>query len=224
MKKINIYLILIFCVSLMFSCQEDDIMEYSGMQALNMVQEEGDGTMLISGSEESKIIKIKISVMGVPSLNDRTIEMSLGENNTAVLGTTCEIPMNINLKGGTLDTIVECKVFREGLSEDAKLLDLIFKDNKDFVTGVYKNIQIKMMFGYPTSWVDDTWMAPYILGKCTQAKYKFVFEQLGTVDLNPYAGAWGSGYRDLANKWNAILDKEPRLDDDGTNMRFGMGF
>ena len=51
-----------------------------------------------------------------------------------------------------------------------------------------------------------------------------VFEQLGTVDLGPYQGNFGMGYMNLASKFNEILEKDPRLDDDGQVMRFGNGY
>ena len=81
------------------------------------------------------------------------------------------------------------------------------------------------MIGFPASWQDPTgWAAAYYLGECTQAKYAFVFEQIGTLDLTDYQGSWGSGYADLANQLNEILKTDPRLDDDGSTMRFGFGY
>ena len=95
----------------------------------------------------------------------------------------------------------------------------------DFAGGVYDEVLVKMMIGFPTAWVDPSgWAADYWLGKCTQAKYAFVFEQLGTVDLGPYQGNFGMGYMNLASKFNEILEKDPRLDDDGQVMRFGNGY
>lgn len=35
---------------------------------------------------------------------------------------------------------------------------------------------------------------------------------------------FGMGYMNLASKFNEILEKDPRLDDDGQVMRFGNGY
>lgn len=51
-----------------------------------------------------------------------------------------------------------------------------------------------------------------------------MYEQLGTLDLGPYQGSWGSGYKDLADKFNKILEENPRLDDNGKVMKFGPGY
>lgn len=42
--------------------------------------------------------------------------------------------------------------------------------------------------------------------------------------LGPYQGSFGSGYMDLMNKFNKILETDPRLDDDGKVMKFGPGY
>ena len=90
---------------------------------------------------------------------------------------------------------------------------------------MYYSLLVKLMLGYPTKWIDPSgWAAEYWLGKCTQAKYAFVFEQLGTLDLGPYQGSFGSCYMDLMNKFNKILETDPRLDDDGKVMKFGPGY
>lgn len=39
-----------------------------------------------------------------------------------------------------------------------------------------------------------------------------------------YQGNFGMGYMNLASKFNEILEKDPRLDDDGQVMRFGNGY
>ena len=105
------------------------------------------------------------------------------------------------------------------------MFDLVIGADCDFVGGVYDECLVKLMIGFPASWRDPTgWAAAYYLGECTQAKYAFVYEQIGTLDLTDYQGSWGMGYADLANQLNEVLKTDPRLDDDGTTMRFGPGY
>ena len=133
--------------------------------------------------------------------------------------------MEVKIEAGRLDTTINCKVYRQGLSEEPLYFDLLIDPSGDFVGGVSDELLLKMMIGFPAQWIDPTgWAASYYLGNCTQAKYKFVFEQLGTLDLSAYQGSWGMGYAELANKWNKILEENPRLDDDGKVMRFGYGY
>ena len=166
-----------------------------------------------------------MAVQGGLSDKNRVFKFTFGKEHTAVAGTNFELPMEVTLEAGRLDTVIQCKVFREGLTTDPLMFDLVVDPTGDFSGGVYDEVLVKMMIGFPTKWVDPSgWAADYWFGKCTQAKYAFVFEQLGTVDLGPYQGSFGSGYMDLANKFNEILEKDPRLDDDGQIMRFGNGY
>lgn len=208
------------------ACQEDEIDFYTGPIAINMTLNDGDGTFVKGESDQEKVFKIKLRVQGDIS-NDRVLKFAFGEQHTAVAGTNFELPMSVGIEAGRQDTVIECKVYRTGLTEKPLFFDLIVDSSSDFVGGVNGELIVKLMIGFPTQWIDPTgWAAGYYLGKCTQAKYQFVFEQLGTLDLSDYQGAWGSGYRDLANKLNSILREQnpPLLDDDGSVMKFGPGY
>ena len=106
------------------------------------------------------------------------------------------------------------------------MCDLVIAEGGDFVGGVYDELLVKLMIGFPTQWVDNTgWAAGYALGKCTQAKYAFVFEQLELLIyqiMRELMDIWG--YMELANRLNSILADNPRLDDDGKTMKFGTGY
>ena len=208
------------------ACQEDEIDFYTGPVAINMAINEGDGTFVQGESDQEKVFKIKLSVQGDIS-KDRVLQLAFGEQHTAVAGTNFDLPMSVNIEAGRQDTIIECKVYRTGLTKEPLFFDLVVDPTGDFVGGVDDELVVKLMIGFPTQWQDPTgWAAEYYLGECTQAKYQFVFEQLGTLDLTEYQGSWGSGYIALADKLNKILQEQnpPLLDDDGSVMKFGNGY
>lgn len=209
----------------MMSCREDGIDVYSGIRAVNIKLVNGDGTFVENETITEKTFDIKLSVQTNISDKNRVIKFKYGEAHTAAEGIHFNLPKEVNLEAGRLDTIIQCTVYKTGLTYEVLVFDLEIAPNEDFDGGgVYEKLQVKMMLGYPTKWVDPTgWAAQFYLGKCTQAKYKFVYEQLGTLDLGAYQGAYGSGYKDLANKLNTILADHPLPDDDGTLMRFGSG-
>lgn len=225
MKKILITSILgIFLLGMFTACQEDEIDFYNGPSALNMTLS-GDGTFVNIETNPEKTFQIKLAVQGENAETDRVIKFAFGKEHTAVAGTNFELPMEITLEPGRLDTVIDCKVYRAGLKEEPLIFDLVINPQGDFVGGVYDELFVKLMIGFPTQWIDPTgWAAGYYLGKCTQAKYKFVFEQLGTLDLSDYQGSWGAGYADLANRLNKALEENPRTDDDGKVMKFGNGY
>ena len=202
MKRILITSILGFLFSGLFmSCQEDEIKFYTGPVAINMTVD-GDGTFVSNETNEEKTFKIEFAVQGEVSDRDRVLKLAFGKGHTAVAGTNFDMPMEVIIEAGRLDTIIECKAYREGLTMEPLMFDLVVDPRID-----------------PSGWAAEYW-----LGKCTQAKYAFVFEQLGTLDLGPYQGSFGSGYMDLMNKFNKILETDPRLDDDGKVMKFGPGY
>ncbi len=226
MKKSINFLEIILAV-LLVACQEDQVGFYAGPTAVNMTIR-GDGTFVKGETDEEKVFEIKLAVQGEISEQDRVLKFAFGKEQTAVPGVNFELPMEVIIEAGRLDTVIECKVYRAGLTEEALMFDLIPDPTGDFVGGVNGELLVKMMIGFPTTWKDPTgWAADYCLGKCTQAKYAFVFEQLGTLDLAAYQGAYGiDGYGELAKKLNAVLEAEPepRLDDNGKIMKFGNGY
>ena len=224
MEKKLIYLCLLGMLSFLAACSEDEIDFYTGPTAINL-SVSGDGTFVKGETDEEKVFQIGLAVQGEVSDRDRIVRFDFGDEHTAEAGVNFEMPMEVVIEAGRLDTIIDCKVFRDGLSEEALIFDLIIGADCDFVGGVYDELQMKLMIGFPASWQDPTGSAAaYYLGECTQAKYAFVFEQIGTLDLTDYQGSWGSGYADLANQLNEILKTDPRLDDDGSTMRFGFGY
>lgn len=218
LKYLSIFMIIFV------SCSEDEIDFYTGPAAINLTVS-GDAVFVKGESDQEKTFQIGLAVQGEVSDRDRIVRFAFGEEHSAVLGTNFEMPMEITIKAGCLDTVVDCKVFRAGLTETPLMFDLVIDGQGDFIGGVYDELLLKMMVGFPASWKDPTgWAADYYLGECTQAKYAFVYEQLGTLDLADYQGQWGMGYADLAKQFNDILASNPRLDDDGETMRFGYGY
>lgn len=210
------------------SCQEDSIPEYSGPTVVNMQsnnESEFDVTFLEMDAITDKTFKIDISVQGEFSEQERVLKLKLGEKQTAVIGKNFDMPMEVVFEPGRLDTSIICTVYKEGLDYDGFYLDLQVEPNEDFEGGgVYGKILATFKYGFPKSWyasAGQIYMAEYILGKCTQAKYQFVYEVIGTIDLVEYADTpFASGLGTLKAELNALLEENPRIDDDGSNMVF----
>lgn len=199
------------------SCQKDNIDFYNGPDAINITAN-GDGAFVKTETNQEKTFSIILNLQGNLSSRNRVVEFETGAENTAKIGENVEMPMEVVLEAGRLDTIIECKVFRSGLSSDPLILDLRVKNGVDFEGGTKSGVQVKLLIGYPTSWIHtQSWLPEYYFGKCTQEKYKFVEEQLGVLDLSAY-GMWDIYY--MAADFNAILDENPRYNEDGTPMRF----
>ena len=116
MKNIGITILLGMCLMSVFvACQEDEIDFYTGPVAINMTIE-GDGTFVKGEEDEEKVFNIKLALQGDISKN-RVLKLAFGEEHTAVAGTNFELPMTINIEAGRMDTLIECKVFRAGLTE-----------------------------------------------------------------------------------------------------------
>lgn len=219
----HIYMIRMFLgmtLLFMLSCSEDEVKYYFGPAAVNITLDEGDGVFVEDEAISEKTFSVRFHVQTEISDKDRVIKLGYGDAHTAVAGVNFEMPGEIVMEAGRLDTVVPCKVFKAGLTYEPLVIDFRILPNEDFECGgVYDKLQVKMMLGFPTQWRDPTgWAADWALGKCTQAKYKFVYEQLGTLDLSAYAGDY---YQSLARKLNEELKKNPRLDDDGSPMKFG---
>ncbi|MEG1949806.1 MAG: hypothetical protein RR137_05485 [Odoribacter sp.] len=222
----------LFCLFLILlsSCQEDNIASYSGPVAVNMSSNgsrEFGMTFVESGDILESTFDIVLSVQGEVSYQDRVVKFVFGDKQTAVSGTNFEMPGEALIPAGELTDTITCKVFKAGLTYDPLLIDLQIAPNVNFECGgVYGQILVKVMLGYPTEWYaseGDIFWADYLLGKCTQARYKFVSATIGTIDLKEYAlKPWGAGFTQLAKELNALLEKNPLLDDDGSNMKFGM--
>lgn len=215
--------------ALLFSCSEDEVQKYTGPVSVN-IQSNNESELAIAFLEHDnatlvKTFKIDISVQGPVSDQDRVVKFSLGTGQTAVEGTNYKMPMEAVIEAGKLDTNIICEVYKEGLSYDALFLDLGIAPNEDFAGGgVYSRLSVKLKFGYPEQWYasegDSFW--GMLLGKCTEAKYQFVYETIGTIDLKDYAKeGWGAGFVRLRDQLNALLEKDPRIDDDGSVMKFG---
>lgn len=222
MKRILITLLGLFFAGMFISCQEDKTGFYTGPTAINL-SAIGDGVFIKGGEDAEKTFQVVLAVQGEVADYDRVAKFAFGDEHTAVEGTNFELQKEVIIKAGTLSDTIDCKVFRTGLNDDPLMFDLTFDSTGDFVGGVNGHLLIKMMLGFPTQWIDPTgWAAGYAFGECTQAKYAFVFEQLGTLDLTGYEGAWGYlGFLELATQWNEILAANPRPDDDGSDMFFG---
>ena len=117
MKRILITSILGFLFSGLFmSCQEDEIKFYTGPVAINMTVD-GDGTFVSNETNEEKTFKIEFAVQGEVSDRDRVLKLAFGKGHTAVAGTNFDMPMEVIIEAGRLDTIIECKAYREGYTK-----------------------------------------------------------------------------------------------------------
>ena len=119
---------------LLTACSEDEIDFYTGPAAVNITID-GDGTFVQGGIDLEKTFDIQLAVQGEHSDKDRVLKFAFGKEHTAVAGTNFELPMEVTLEAGRLDTVIQCKVFREGLTTEPLMFDLMIDPTGDFAGG-----------------------------------------------------------------------------------------
>lgn len=222
------------------ACQEDEIEKYSGPDAVNLLISGRDSAefsfLTADPTMEEYVFNVDVNIQTVIADYDRTVIIGVGERTTGVLGTNFEVADQVVIPAGETSVVLPVKVFKQGLVdiEGGLVADIVVKNSDDFIGGVHDKIKLAFSGDYPKSWYASSGPAEsiqYQLGNCTKAKYQFVFEHLGTIDLAAYA-SWSNYGPILALKseLNAKLDRIAaanggvRLkDDDGSDMIFQFG-
>lgn len=217
-----------------FSCSEDEVATYSGPEAVNILingKDSAEMSFLSLDPDVSEyIFNVEVSLQTELANRDRTVKFGLGPNTTAKDNENFVMVNSLTIAKGEVSAILPIKVFKAGLSdiEGGIVAEILILPSDDFVPGVYPKMKLTFAGDYPKTWQttkgNDFWLG-YNLGRCTKAKYEFVYTILGTIDLTPYWDMYPS--MNLATRLNQELDNwalnngGKRLpDDDGSDMKF----
>ena len=222
---------------LMFvACQEDEINRYAGPDAVNMLIFGKDSAefsfLTVDPKLEEYVFDVDVNIQTEIADYDRTVNIGLGERTTGILGTNFEVADQITIPAGKTSAVLPVKVYKQGLVdiEGGLVADIVVKTSDDFIGGVRDRVKLVFSGDFPKdcySSSGDVAAIPYMIGKCSKAKYQFLFEHLGTIDLIAYASWNYTPIIALRNELNAKLDKIAadndgvRLkDDDGSDLIF----
>lgn len=215
------------------ACSEDEVSVYSGPDAINIMINNRDSAEISFLSLDPEVTEytfnIDVNIQSVSMDRDREVKFGLGEKTTAKDGENFEMIYSVVIPKGETSVKLPIKIFKEGLAdiEGGLVSEIVVLASNDFVTGVKGKVKLLFSGDFPKSWYVDgySFWVPYNLGRCTKAKYEFVFSILKTIDLTPYEDMYGS--INLMNRLNAELDAwaaahggERLPDDDGSDMKF----
>lgn len=236
MKNIlKLWLVLLAVQPIFVACQEDEIETYHGPDAINLLIQRKDSAefsfLSAPPSLEEYVFEVEVQIQTVAQDKDRVVNLGIGKYTTGELGTNFEVAKNVAIPAGETSVILPVKVFKEGLKdiEGGLVADIIVEPSADFVAGVYGRIKLKFSGDFPQNWYSSTGNVgaiPYIWGRCTKAKYEFVYNYIGTIDLKKWASWDYNIIIAMQNELNAELDRiaaetgERVKDDDGSDMKF----
>ena len=221
------------------ACQEDEIEKYSGPDAVNLLISGRDSAefsfLTVDPKMEEYVFNVDVNIQTVIADYDRTVIIGVGERTTGVLGTNFEVADQVVIPAGETSVVLPVKVFKQGLVdiEGGLVADIVVKTSDDFIGGVHDKVKLAFSGDFPKDWYSskgDIYAFSLLMGKCTKAKYQFVFEHIGTIDLVAYSGWDYNPITALRDELNAKLDRIAadnggvRLkDDDGSDMIFQYG-
>lgn len=203
MKKIIIHCFLLFSISMMFSCKEDEIDLFNGKSALfigvkmdasNTPENDMDSVRKLSfgfTELEETTINFMVRLQGIPSKEDRKVKIKV--DGTAVKGTDYELNDQVVLPAGAHYVLIPCKLIRNpSILDNEKELKISLIEDEQFEVPDKKPARLKVSDGVPTEWVNSGF-AQQFFGVCTKEKYGFFYDIMGYYDLEEVA------YGDLGN-------------------------
>jgi len=193
MKKIITFCFLLFTISMVFSCKEDEIDLFNGKAALfigvkmdkaSTPERDMDSVRNISfgfTDLQETTINFMVRLQGIPGKADRKITIKVA--GTATKGSDYELNENVVLPAGAHYVLIPCRIIRNPtLMDTQKKLTLSLVATELFEVPDTTKARINLSDGIPTNWVNNS-MATYILGSCRKVKYQFFYDMMGYYDL-----------------------------------------
>ena len=231
MKNISTIGITLCLVAFMGSCQEDKIELYSGPDAISISAVNAVSFSFLSVPMEVNThdFILRLTALGHFSDKNRIVKLAAGEGTTANAN-MYTLPTTVTIPAGAYIVEIPVTVMRDGAGEtDDTLLEVQVEPSDDFLPGLTTVIRYSYNKSFPRIWYSTgpPNMLSYFMGKCDLAKYQFVYEFLGTIDLIDWADGFGTQTSILTAALNAAIDAynaanpdNPLKDSDGLNMRF----
>jgi len=210
MKNLFTIGVLLTLSAIMISCQEDKIHVYNGPDAISISTEFSRTFSFLSVPKDHAThdFILRLTAMGYYSDRDRTVRLSVGDSTTAT-PQMYNVPSTVTMPAGEYIVAFPVTIIRDGVEETGSpLLIIRIEPSEDFALGLSTNIRLTFTKEYPTSWYSSGpyySMLGYYMGKCDKAKYEFVYEFLGTVDLVDWSDGFGTQTSILTAALNAAI-------------------
>lgn len=191
MKKIFILSIILLWL---IGCTKDDIMFFEGKDAMSIYigQYEADSTVYSFAYSLPDVTKdtvfVKIRVQGAASAVDRTVEMTVADGTTAVVGQDYILP-EFTLPAGSVEALYPVVLLRHTSQKgETKTLLVAIKSNADFEVGAlgqeignsysiaYYKIRFNDFLSMPAYW---SAIQSYV-GAFSVVKLQFMFSVYGS--------------------------------------------
>ena len=230
------------------SCKEDEIKPYNGPESINIVLTEGttaDMSFLTFGPEVvSYTFGLEAQLVGYASNAPRTVELAViktyidGEEAPVPEG-YYSMPSSAVIPAGGNKVSVPVVVNRADIGDEGVFtIEMAVVGNGDFVGSSKGTIDLSFTKEFPNTWYDSDVagtnalsFAAYALGKCTKARYAYLYNHLGTIDVAPWSPNYGAAMNTHITKMNGEIiaynsqfgsDESKWLkDDDGSNLYMG---
>ncbi len=229
------------------SCSEDEIQGYHGPEAMNLVLAGSDPDMTFlnyAPDVMSYAFEVEAQLVGYAANAQRTVQIAVTETylngeEADIPAGAYSVPSTVTLPAGEHTASVKVVVNRNGIADEGTYEIVIgIVDNDDFSGGYSRSLKFSFTKEFPVEWYDSnvagtnamSW-GGYWLGACTKARYKYLYEYFGQVDIAPWSTDMMSMYPYIDDMNNKIIihnsqfgdDQSKWLkDDDGTNLYMGL--
>lgn len=224
------YILTIFCLFLLFGCQEEKPDRFTDTRFIQFKLGETPGEeyylfdfsfAFASDETESKVMAIPVIFKGHDiGKNEKLFFAVEVDKEHTTLPEDCFLldrEQAFRPESGYVDTMHVTLLRKAILKEESKMLRLRLVSNRDFETDIpyslFVDIRVGDIFTRP-EWWDQTVVKSY-LGEFSKMKYDEFMKETGAYDfgaLDP------SEKRYYAIMFKRALEKKPRLDENGSEM------
>ncbi|MCL2561668.1 MAG: DUF4843 domain-containing protein [Rikenellaceae bacterium] len=234
-------------VVILTSCKEDAIKPYIGPDAINIAMVSGDANMsflTLAPSVETHTFDVQAQLVGYASNVSRTIEFAVtatyhDDEAANIPASSYTVPASITIPAGEGRVSVPIQVHRSQFGDEGIYgIRVTVVANNYFDLSSHSTLELTYSKEFPRDWYDSTRTNPaamswagYNLGVCTKARYEYLYNYAGTIDVGPWSASMGAAATTHAREMNRLImeynaqfgsDESKWLkDDDGSNLFLG---
>lgn len=214
------------------ACSEDKLTGYSSDSYIYFAKESIDSTVFSFAYDRNKTegeLKLKLNMVSGLETRDRWFQVRfLADKSTAKEGVHFQLQESGQMVAAN-DTVgyLTLKVMKADLNKN--LVKAVFElvESNDFKVGLHSNslarVIISDQLNRPQWW--DSWHETEGLGGYTDLKYQAFIEETGMYDLTQDKDGGELSYSEVrvwVLKFKRALALNPRLDEDGSDMKVAM--
>ena len=229
-------------VVIISSCKEDAINPYIGPDAINIAMASGNVNMsflTLAPDVETYTFDVQAQLVGFASNVSRTIEFTVeatyhNDEETSIPAGSYTVPVNISMPAGEGRVSVPVQAHRSQFGDEGIYgIRVAVVANNDFDISSHSTLELTFTKEFPKSWYDsmNTFYAGYNLGVCTKARYEYLYNYAGTIDVGPWGASMGAAANTHIREMNRLImeynaqfgsDESKWLkDSDGSNLFLG---